>query len=62
MFFEFVPVWAMIPAGTSFVALYLSMLVVFGSFYEEDAQIIESVGRKLGSEEKGEKLGEWLAG
>jgi O-antigen/teichoic acid export membrane protein len=61
MFFEFVPVWAMIPAGISFVALYLSILVVFGSFYEEDAQIIESVGRKLGSEEKGEKLGEWLA-
>jgi O-antigen/teichoic acid export membrane protein len=59
--FEFVPVWAMIPAGISFVALYLSLLLVLGSFYEEDAQIIESVGRKLGSEEKGEKLGEWLA-
>nr|EGQ40813.1 MAG: hypothetical protein J07AB56_00590 [Candidatus Nanosalinarum sp. J07AB56] len=61
LLFDTVPVWAMVPAGIVFVGLYVVLLLVLNSFYEEDAEIVEAVGAKIGFEDEAELLGRKLA-
>jgi O-antigen/teichoic acid export membrane protein len=54
--FETVPMWSLVPGGILFGIIYIVSLININGIKEEDRSIIIGIGRKMGEEEKAEKL------
>jgi O-antigen/teichoic acid export membrane protein len=56
LFFKYTPLWALTISGTLFLALYTLIFLKIGGLKEYDKEIILTMSRKIGEEEKVEKL------
>ncbi|MFB6203661.1 MAG: flippase [Candidatus Nanohaloarchaea archaeon] len=56
LFPRYIPVWALVPGGLAFGAMYLAGLVLAGGFREEDRDIIVGIGRRIGKAEEADRL------
>lgn len=54
--FPITPLWAMIPAGITFLGLYTVIFGKIGGLKEYDKEIIITTGRKIGFEEETQKI------
>lgn len=58
--FETVPMWSLIPGGFLFIIIYAVTLIKINGIKKEDRSIITGIGRKIGEEEKAEKLADLI--
>jgi hypothetical protein len=54
--FPITPLWAIIPAGITFLSLYTIIFLKTGGLKQYDKEIIITTGRKIGYQEKTEKI------